>query len=124
MINPAGDESLYQTVGVGRHIRMTDPLGFDTRTEYNGVNQITKVIDPPLQETRLTYDAAQRPASIIDARNVTLDSYQYDNGDRLITVTDALNKTTNQSHTLAYDDNGNLVSKTETSNAANVTTYA
>ena len=33
MINPAVDESLYQTDGVGRRIRMTDPLGFDTRTE-------------------------------------------------------------------------------------------
>ena len=97
---------------------MTDPLGFDTRTEYNGVNQITKTIDPLQQETRITYDAAQRPASVIDPRNNTIESYQYDNGDRVTAVTDALNKATNNQ----YDTAGRLIQSTD--RKGQITTYA
>ncbi len=38
---------------------------------------------------RYTYDAAQRLASVIDARNIAIESYQYDDGDRLTSTTDA-----------------------------------
>lgn len=90
-INPTGNQMRFQTDGAGRLITLTDPLGFDTRTEFNGADQITKVINP-LQESRITYDEAQRPASIIDARGIAIESHQYDQGDRLIARTDALNR--------------------------------
>jgi RHS repeat-associated protein len=116
--NPLGNEVLFQTDGVGRPTRVTDPLGFDTRTEYNGVSQVIRTIDPLQQETRITYDAAQRPASVIDPRNNVIERYQYDDGDRITAVTDALNKATSHQ----YDTAGRLIQTTD--RKGQVTTYA
>jgi RHS repeat-associated protein len=107
--DPLGNDMLRQTDGAGRLIKYTDPLGFDTRAEYNGVDQLTKIIDPLLQETRLSYDPAQRVASVVDARNNAVESYQYDNGDRLIARVDALNKSAGNQ----YDSSGRLIESTD-----------
>jgi len=45
----------------------------------------------------------------------------YDEANRMTAITLT---GTNQSFSLAYDDNGNLISKTETGNPSNVTTYS
>ena len=97
----------YNAQGQIKTISLPAITGQPNRTyslDYNEAGDLIKATDPLLQESRIMYDAAQRPASVIDARGVAIESYQYDNGDRLSAVSDALNKSTaNQ-----YDSAGRL----------------
>jgi RHS repeat-associated protein len=107
--DPLGNTTTFVTDGVGRTVTLIDPLAFQTRTEYNGIDQVTKNIDARSQETRFTYDAAQRLDSVIDPRNIAVESYQYDAGDRLIARIDALNRATGYQ----YDAAGRLAQLTD-----------
>ena len=104
--NTLGVDVTFQADGAGRTVTLTNPLGFDTNTEYNGTGYITKITDPLAQVTRMGYDTAGRLSVIADPLNNSIESYQYDSGDRLTRRTDALNR----SMVYNYDNFGRLAS--------------
>lgn len=126
--NPAGDalastDALGNKMSqipddLGRLMRVTDAQGAVTETQYNGVDQVTHTIDANAGVTELTYDAAQRLKSVTNQRNKTIESYDYDPGDRLFKRTDALSK----SETMTYDKAGRV--ETITDRKGKVTKFA
>jgi len=121
-----------------------------TSYEWDSASRLTVKTLPNGIRQAFAYDDADRLLSITyqksDASLIEAIAYTYDaKGQRLTKSTgsasvwetgfsavyDAVNRMTSltltgtgQSFTLAYDDNGNLVSKTETANPSNLTTYA
>jgi RHS repeat-associated protein len=99
-----GNETLLTPDQIGRIRKITDPLGFDTERTYNAVDQVTQVRDANLGVTQLAYDAKRGLASVTNALNVQIESYQYDEIGRLTQKTDAKAK----SAIYQYDAAGNL----------------
>ncbi len=104
---------------VGRATTSTDALGYSMRTDYNGIDQVTQVSDELNQLTRMSYDAAQRLQSVTNPLNNPIESYGYDDGDRLTRTTDALNR----SATMEYDSAGRLARMTDRKGQLNTFNY-
>jgi len=102
--DPLGNETRFDLDGVGRTTRETDPLGHSTTVEYNGSNGITIVKDALNQAMNMSYDSAGRLASVVNPLGNAIESYTYDDGDRVTEKTDALNK----KDSYEYDDAGRL----------------
>jgi RHS repeat-associated protein len=118
----------YTWDNAGRLTSKTLPDGIRQEFGYDDDDRVTRLTYKRLDGTVIEamayeYDArGQRVAetSTIVSANETAFTGTYDDANRLtsITLTAA-----GQSFALAYDDNGNLVRKTDLANPANVTTY-
>lgn len=118
-IEDALGNTLHSTFDeVGRPVSQTDPLGYLSTSTYNGIDQPTRFVDPRGGETTLAYDGAQRLATVTNPLNNTIEAYQYDAGDRLVSRTDALGRAT----TYTYDAAGRL--ETMTDRNGQVSTYS
>lgn len=109
VIDPMSTMASFATDGVGRTTATANALGYVTRTEYTGVSEVEKVIDPLQQEASFTFDPAGRIASVINTANVPVQTYQYDAGDRVTQVSDALGANTGYQ----YDAAGRLTQITD-----------
>ncbi len=116
--DPLGNEVQLGTDGAGRQIEVTDARGFKTQTEYNGVSSVTRITDAINQVTQFGYDAAGRLASAKNPLDNAIESYGYDDGDRLTRLTDALTRFA----TYEYDLAGRRSQMTD--RKEQVTTYA
>jgi YD repeat-containing protein len=94
---------------VGRIVRITDPLGFDTQTTFNAVDQITQIRDANQGVTQVGYDVKRNIASVTNPLNVQIESYQHDKLGRLVQKTDGKPK----SAIYQYDPAGNLSQLTD-----------
>jgi RHS repeat-associated protein len=138
--------------GYDRANRLTSILyrGQTTSFEYDAAGRLTRKTLPNAIRQELAYDAADRLLSITykrpDDSLIEAIGYGYDANGRRVTETksaapladtaftaqyDAADRMTSivltvtgQSFTLAYDENGNLASKTETTNPSNQTLYS
>jgi RHS repeat-associated protein len=143
-----GDATVYAYDNASR-LTSIAYRGQSTTYEWDIASRLTAKVLPNGIRQEFAYDNADRLLSITykkaDGSVIEAIGYTYDaNGQRLTKTTssaglrestfnatyDATNRLTSltltatgQSFTLAYDDNGNLVSKTETANPSNVTTY-
>lgn len=104
--DPAGRTVKRFTDGAGRLLAFTNPLGKITRFEYNVFNNLTKIIDPIDGITEFTRDVGGRLTQIKDPRNKII-TYTYDNMDRVLTRTDALQGASSVEQ-YEYDKAGNL----------------
>ena len=118
-INPLGNEFVIARDSVGRTISVNDPLGAGGNVELNGISQITRATDALGQETRLAFDDARRLQSVTNPLNNIIESYQYDDGDRVTRRTDALNR----SATMEYDSAGRLARATDRKGQSNSFNY-
>jgi|SRR5882672_2131600 len=104
---------------VGRLAKTTDPRGFATSSELNTVDQLARIVDAKVGVTRLNYDPRRNLASVIDPRNNAIESYQYDNPNRLTQKTDAAARST----LYGYDGAGNLTQLTDRRNQVTRVAY-
>ena len=104
----------------GQTLTVTDPLSRVTTNTYTNRGWTATVTDPLGNVATYTYSNTGKPVTQSDPSHSggTLVSYVYDNDDRLIARTDALNHTTS----LGYDAVGNKITVTDAN--SNVTTYA
>lgn len=107
--DPLGARVRYDTDAAGRSLAATDPLGFTTRYTFNARNQLTELTDALGQATRMSYDARGNLLSVTDPLDHIVASYAYDSMNRVVSRTDAANKTSLYS----YDSVGNLVQHTD-----------
>jgi len=118
----------YAWDNASRLIGKTLPDGIQQSVQYDDADRITQIRylkpDTTLIETiAYTYDAnGQRVSKSSGSASIqeTPTTASYDTANRLTGLTLAA---TGQTFTLAYDDNGNLATKTDQANPANVTTY-
>lgn len=104
-----GNDTRLATDAIGRVIKRTDPLGFDTGYTYTGQSQPAETIDALGGRTTFAYDAAGRLRSVTDPLGHAVETYSYDDGDRLTRKTDAVGK----SSSYAYDVLGRLSQLTD-----------
>ena len=104
----------------GQTLTVTDPLSRVTTNTYTNRGWTATVTDPLGNVATYTYSNTGKPVTQSDPSHSggTLVSYVYDNDDRLIARTDALNHTTS----LGYDAVSNKITVTDAN--SNVTTYA
>ena len=121
-VYPNAVTTSYEYDGMNRLKRLKDELGstvlFDRQYSYNTANQINQIAE--LSQTRnFNYDAVDRLTSVTNQVSAVTESYNYDSvGNRTnshlsSTYThQAFNKLTNANGaTFAYDNNGNLTSR-------------
>jgi RHS repeat-associated protein len=111
------NETRFGVDGAGRRISAVDALNNTTRTSYNGIDSVTRVTDARSRQTNLAYDPAGRLQSVTNARGVAVETYGYDDGDRLASRRDARNRDT----LYLYDSSGRLDRFTD--RRGQVTTY-
>jgi len=106
----------------------TLPNGIKQVFSYDGASRITqiqyrKADDTVLETVSYTYDAAgnrlTRSTGSAAAQDTGFNA-SYDEANRLTSLTLTASK---QTFAFAYDDNGNLISRTDQANPSNVTTY-
>ena len=102
---------------LGRIVAVTNPLGYSTQTLYNGIDQMLEMTDAMQGVTRYQYDPQRRLQSVIDPLNHPIESYQYDDANRIVARTDAKA----ESNTYAYDSAGRV--RTITDRNGRTTTY-
>lgn len=117
VVDPLSHQTRMGYDGAGRRTSVTDALNFVARTAYNGVDDVTRVTDALTKNTELAYDPAGRLQKVTNARGNVIETYGYDNGDRLAVKTDALAK----SGTYQYDSSGRVSRITDRKGA--VTTF-
>lgn len=96
----------------GNPVTVTDGRGHEWHYEYDGAGNRTSATDPLDRETTWTYDAHR------DVLSETLPSglettYDYDAHGNPTAIARALTPTQDQTTTLDYDGNGNLVERTD-----------
>lgn len=119
LTNRLGDGSIlesysYQYDGAGNQISKTENKG-TTEYTYDSLNRLNTVKEPSGRITSYTYDKAgnRLTESVTLGKSVTVTVYEYNEQNRLL-------KTTTQSSTQTdyvtyqYDNNGNMVSKSQT----------
>ena len=117
--DPLGNPVQLTPDPVGRITATTDPLGFRTQSAYNAVDRPTTITDAGLGVTQLNYDTRRNLASVIDPLNNAIESYQYDNLNRVTQRTDAKLKST----LYQYDGAGNLSLLTDRKGQVTGVTY-
>ena len=122
---PGGGLTKYVYDGVGRMIGVIEPRGnvaganvddFKTTFTYNAADQMTTVTDPLGRVTSKAYDPGGRMISVTDAKNRTT-AYAYNPANLLTSVTAPDGTVT----AYAYDAAGNVSSRTDAKNRT--TTY-
>ncbi len=109
LTDPLGNQTQLTPDTVGRITTTTDPLGFRTQSAYNEVDQLTTITDAGLGVTQLNYDARRNLASVVNPLETPIESYQYDNLNRITQRTDAKLRST----LYQYDGAGNLSQLTD-----------
>ena len=89
--------------------------------KYDVFNQLAKIIDPLEGTTEFTRDVSGRLTQVKDPRNKII-TYTYDNMDRVLTRTDALQGATSI-ETYEYDKAGNLTKVIDRRGKVTVYTY-
>ena len=92
--DPLGKFVTYEYDLSGRLNKTTDALGNSTTYGYNTARQLDKVTDPLGGQTTRTFDSRRNVASIANALGNVVESYQYDQRNRLTQTTDANGLTT------------------------------
>jgi RHS repeat-associated protein len=124
-----GQTTSYAWDNASRLTGKTLPNGIQQEFTYDDADRVLSITykktdNSAIEQIAYTYDAkGQRLSKSSGASSVaeTLITATYDAANRLVTLTlTASSKTFN----LAYDDNGNLATKTDAANPANVTTYS
>lgn len=118
----------YERDASGRLASKTLPNGIKQLFVYDDADRVLSITyknpdDSVIETITYSYDAkGQRLTKSWGSASVgeTPFTATYDAANRMTGITLG---GTNQSFTLIYDDNGNLISKTDTANPANVTTY-
>jgi RHS repeat-associated protein len=122
---PNGVTASYLYDGLDRLTRLTDATSAATITDAqyqrNTASQITQIAEPA-QIRNFTYDSADRLTSVTNPTQ-TLESYSYDSvGNRTASHVSSsysyqpFNRVTSiGSNSYSYDNNGNLISKTDSS---------
>jgi RHS repeat-associated protein len=107
----------------GRPTVVTDERRNATNYAYDGAYRLTTVTDALNHSTSYSYDSMSNPTSMTDALSRTT-NYNYDDFNRLakITYPPATEGATRLFETIAYDDDGQVISQTDT--AGRTTTYA
>jgi RHS repeat-associated protein len=104
--DPLGHVATIQCTASGQPRKVTDALGNSSHLAYSGYDLVA-MTDPLGRTVRFGNDALGRRAVTRDPQdNVRL--VNYDTNDRVVRVVDGLNQTTS----LNYDPNGNLLSVT------------
>jgi RHS repeat-associated protein len=109
IIDPLGNTSRFGYDRAGRLVAATDPSSFQTSYRYNGIDLLTEVTDALAQVTGLDYDPAGRPAGVTNASGKLIESYAYDDFDRLSRRTDSAGLST----LYEYDAAGRLEKVTD-----------
>lgn len=96
-----------------------------TTYAYDSLNRLWKVTEPTGKVTSYLYDEAGNRASetVIEGSKTTLNTYSYDGRNRLITITTEVDGVTTEVVNYTYDNNGNQLSKVETTYADGVVAY-
>lgn len=117
-----GNQTVISRDGVGRALKVTNPLGQSSSYLYDALNEVTKITDPLGGITTFTYDPNGNLLSLKDPRqhaNGTSTSYTYDNMDRVLSSLDPLGRQSNYQYDLA----GNLTSFTDRRGKLSLFTY-
>jgi len=105
LTDPLGRVIRTERDKVGRPTAKTDALGYTSRIVVNGVNEIHESVDADNQKLRWHYDAAGRLVRLENvSRGADVESYDYDQGDRVVRQRDALGQET----FFNYDAGGRL----------------
>ena len=124
IVDPGGLNLItaYEYDAKGREIKVTDPAGIVTTTQYNAKGEVEKrIVDPAglNLETVYTYDLASRTLTV-QSPGGTVTQYVYDRLDRRTqTIVDPTGLALTE--TYEYDAVGNAVAKTDP--RGNVTRY-
>ena len=103
----------------GQVTTATNPMGVKTNFAYNSYGNMTKATLPALGiSSSAEYDDASRLISVTDAMNRTT-AFAYNKNDFLTSETDAMSHTTSY----AYDANGNLTTITNAKGGVTTMTY-
>lgn len=117
--SPEGVTADINVNSKGLPTEITNALGVKTKFEYNNYGNLTKTQIPTLNiESAARYDNASRLISMTDALNRTK-SYEYNNNDFLTKETDAANHATQYE----YDVNDNLKKITNAKNGVTTISY-
>ena len=96
-----------------------------TTYAYDSLNRLWKVTEPTGKVTSYLYDEAGNRASetVTEDSKTTLNTYSYDGRNRLITITTEVDGATTEVVDYTYDNNGNQLSKVETTYVDGTITY-
>ena len=116
---PEGVTSSVTVNSKGLITEATDAMGVKTQFDYNTYGNLVKTTLPALGlSSSATYDGASRMISSTDALNRTT-RYAYDKNDNMTSVTDAASHTTE----FEYDKNDNMTSVTNAKGGVTTLTY-
>ena len=107
----------YEYDAIGRQTKVTYPSGVSTEYSYDSRNRVTKIEHKKsdgtvLQSFAYTYDAVGNPVKVVENTGRTV-TYEYNSVNQLIKETVSNDPDGNNTvTTFAYDQAGNLVSKT------------
>jgi RHS repeat-associated protein len=121
----------YQWDAANRLLKKTLPNGITQGFGYDAASRLTAIAyrrpdNTLIEEIAYAYDAAGNRLSKSTASATVPETpmaASYDAANRMSAVTLLLNTAGAKTYALAYDDNGNLISKANTADAADTTTY-
>lgn len=139
VIHSSGKSIVFTRDSSGRISKITDPSGNDLNYSYNIAGDLASFTDGEGATTNFSYNATHGLLGITDPRGIQPIRNDYDADGRLISHTDAFNRTIVYAHNLAanheeitdrlghtamyeYDERGNVLRQTNAQN--NTTTYA
>ena len=119
IVNALGKTTSFVNNSNGKPTKMTDPSGVVTNYTYDSYGNETETNIPSISMYfDHTYDGVSRVTSAKTSCDCQTTTYTYDNNDNMLTKTDALNHTTSYT----YDDNDNVTQITDANgNATNMT---
>ena len=119
IVNALGKTTSFVNNSNGKPTKMTDPSGVVTNYTYDSYGNETETNIPSISMYfDHTYDGVSRVTSAKTSCDCQTTTYTYDNNDNMLTKTDALNHTTSYT----YDANDNVTQITDANgNATNMT---
>ena len=140
IVHTSGQSISFSRDMLGRITQITDPAGQTQSYHYDARGDLVSYTDREQSTTAFTYNSDHHLLSITDARGIQLLNNQYDDSGRLLTQTDALNKSIVYDHDIGgrvetitdrlgqqtryeYDARGNVLRQTNARGGIKTFTY-